>query len=150
MVCCVYSLELPHRAIPISTLTHHYFIEDQNEIPKLCPFASCPGAMFNPQWLKLPMSRINFHGSKGCSTVCCEYSLHALQRGIQQASVALSDVHLTGYQEVTGSILCWVWQHSFMEIDHGREIFLTLILCILLIQEGQLSVSGERMCTSTG
>ena len=37
------------------------------------------------------------------------------------------------------------WQHSFVEIDH--EIFSTVILSLLLIQEGQLSVSGERMCT---
>ena len=33
-------------------------------------------------------------------------------------------------------------QHSFLEIDH--EIFSTVIP---LIQEGQLSNSGERMCT---
>ena len=30
------------------------------------------------------------------------------------------------------------WQHSFVEIDH--EIFSTVILSLLLIQEGQLSV----------
>ena len=36
-------------------------------------------------------------------------------------------------------------QHSFVEIAH--EIFSTVILSLLLIQEGQLSVSGERMCT---
>ena len=36
-------------------------------------------------------------------------------------------------------------QQSFMEIDH--EIFSTVILSLPLIQEGQLSVSGERMCT---
>ena len=36
-------------------------------------------------------------------------------------------------------------QHSFVEIDH--EIFSTVILYLPLIQEGQLSVSGERMCT---
>ena len=36
-------------------------------------------------------------------------------------------------------------QHSFMEIDH--EIFSTVILSLPLIQEGQLSASGERMCT---
>ena len=36
-------------------------------------------------------------------------------------------------------------QHSFMEIDH--EIFSMVILSLPLIQEGQLSVSGERMCT---
>ena len=36
-------------------------------------------------------------------------------------------------------------QHSFVEID--REIFSMVILSLPLIQEGQLSVSGERMCT---
>ena len=36
-------------------------------------------------------------------------------------------------------------QHSFVEIDH--EIFSTVILSLPLIQEGQLSVSGERMYT---
>ena len=36
-------------------------------------------------------------------------------------------------------------QHSFVEIDH--EIFSRVILSLSLIQDGQLSVSGERMCT---
>ena len=36
-------------------------------------------------------------------------------------------------------------QHSFVEIDH--EIFSTVIFSLPLIQEGQLSVSGKRMCT---
>ena len=36
-------------------------------------------------------------------------------------------------------------QHVFVEIDH--EIFSTVILSLPLIQEGQLSVSGERMYT---
>ena len=36
-----------------------------------------------------------------------------------------------------------VLQQSFVEIDH--EIFSMVILSIPLIQEGQLSVSGERM-----
>ena len=37
------------------------------------------------------------------------------------------------------------WQQSFMQIDH--EIFSKVILIFPLLQEGQLSVSGERMCT---
>ena len=37
------------------------------------------------------------------------------------------------------------WQHSFVKIDH--EIFSMVILSLLLIQEGQLSVSDKRMCT---
>ena len=36
-------------------------------------------------------------------------------------------------------------QHFFAEIDH--EIFSTVILSLPLVQEGQLLVSGERMCT---
>ena len=36
-------------------------------------------------------------------------------------------------------------QHSFVEIDH--EIFAPVILSHPLIQEGQLPVSGKRMCT---
>ena len=35
--------------------------------------------------------------------------------------------------------------YSFVEIDH--EIFSVVILSLPLIQEGQLSVSGKRMCT---
>ena len=40
-----------------------------------------------------------------------------------------------------GSIL----QHSFVEIGH--EIISMAILSLLLIPEGQLSVTGERMCS---
>ena len=40
---------------------------------------------------------------------------------------------------------CRGQQHSFVEIDH--EILSTVILSLPLIQEGQLLVSGERMCT---
>ena len=36
-------------------------------------------------------------------------------------------------------------QHSFVEIDH--EIFSSVILSLQLIQEGHLSVSGERIYT---
>ena len=50
----------------------------------------------------------------------------------------------TGDQEATGLTPRRGRQHSFAEIDH--EIFSTVILSLPLIQEGQLSVSGERMC----
>ena len=39
-------------------------------------------------------------------------------------------------------------QNSSMEIGH--EILSMVMLSLLLSQEGQLSVSGKRMCTSTG
>ena len=51
----------------------------------------------------------------------------------------------TGDQEVTGSTPAEVGNILFMEIDH--ELFSTVILSLPLIQEGQLSVSGERMRT---
>ena len=60
------------------------------------------------------------------------------------ALVAQLDAHLTGGQKVVG-LTPRDWQHSFVEIDH--EIFSTVILSLHLIQEGQLSASGERMCT---
>ena len=37
------------------------------------------------------------------------------------------------------------WQHSSVEI--GYRIISMAILSLLLIQVGQLSVTGERMCT---
>ena len=62
------------------------------------------------------------------------------------ASVAQLDAHLTGDQVLgwgfdlrrVGNILSWRFNH---------EIFSTVILSLPLIQEEQLSVSGERMCT---
>ena len=36
-------------------------------------------------------------------------------------------------------------QHTFVEI--GLEIISTTLLSLMLILEGQLSVTGERMCT---
>ena len=41
-----------------------------------------------------------------------------------------------------------VRQHSFVEIGH--DLIYTAILSLLLIQVGQLSVTGERMCTRLG
>ena len=39
-------------------------------------------------------------------------------------------------------------QHSSWRFGH--EMFSVVILSFLLIQEGQLSVSGEKICTNTG
>ena len=52
---------------------------------------------------------------------------------------------LTGDQEVAGLTPAEFGSIFFVEIDH--EIFSTVIHSLPLIQEGQLSVSGERMCT---
>ena len=60
------------------------------------------------------------------------------------ALVAQLDAPSDWRQEVVGFNPSRGRQHSFVEIDH--EIFSTVILSLPLIQEGQLSVSGERMC----
>ena len=54
------------------------------------------------------------------------------------------DVCSIGDQEVAGSAPLG-WHHSFVEIDH--EILSMVILSNPPIQDGQLSISGERMCT---
>ena len=48
----------------MSTLNIQSLLENQKDFHKLSLFASRPGAMINPQWLELPMSRTNFHGPK--------------------------------------------------------------------------------------
>ena len=63
---------------------------------------------------------------------------------VKVSSVAQLNACLTEEQEV----VVWPqlgWQHSFVEIDY--EIFSMVILFLPLIQEGQLSVSGKRICT---
>ena len=55
------------------------------------------------------------------------------------------DVRPTGDQEVGGSTTPLSRQILSWRLDH--EIFSTVILSFPLIQGGQLSVSGDRMCT---
>ena len=64
---------------------------------------------------------------------------------IMPASVAQLDVQSDWRPGGRGFNPCQGWQHSLAEID--REIFSMVILSLPLIQEGQLSFSGERMCT---
>ena len=64
-------------------------------------------------------------------------------------SVAQSDTRPTGDQEVAGSIPDGtgnILSRRFIM----SVIFSTVLLSLPLIQEGQLSVFAERMCTSTG
>ena len=54
------------------------------------------------------------------------------------------DARPTGDQEVLGLTPPPWLATFFVEIDH--EIFSMVILSLLLAQEGQLTVSGKRMC----
>ena len=51
-------------AILMSSLNNNHCVENRKDFPKLLLFTSWTGAMINPQWLELPMSRTNFHGRK--------------------------------------------------------------------------------------
>ena len=68
---------------------------------------------------------------------------HVVSIGMMSALLAQLDAHLTGDQEIAGSTPT-MSVNFFVEIDH--ELFSTVILCLPLIQEGQLSVSSKRMC----
>ena len=63
----------------------------------------------------------------------------------EPASVVQLDARPTREQEVAGSTPAELGNILSWRFDH--EIFSTVILSLPLIQEGQLSVSGERMCT---
>ena len=82
-----------------------------------------------------------------------EYSVIILDNFIQLSIEALLlsrpalVAQLDASQLVIRRLRVWLppgRQHSFMDIDH--EIFSMIILSLPLIQEGQLSVSGKRMC----
>ena len=70
--------------------------------------------------------------------------IHQMYQYSLLASVAQLEARPTSDQEVLGSTPPG-WQHFCVELDN--EIFSMVIFSIPLIQEGQLSVSGERMCT---
>ena len=59
--------------------------------------------------------------------------------------VAQLDVRPTSDQEIAGLTPARVGNILSWRFDH--EIFSTVILSLPLIQEGQLYVSGKRMCT---
>ena len=73
--------------------------------------------------------------------MACMYVLQYLPNDLIHITILLSCISPGGRGTNPGRGR----QHSFVGIDH--EIFSTVILSLPLIQEGQLSVSGERMCT---
>ena len=110
------------------------------------------GTIINPQWLEPHMSRTIFYGPKDVRAIEVRLyvRVYLLTQGIlykynKPVSVAQLDAPSDwrpggrGFNPRRGR------QHSFVEIDH--EIFSTVILSLPLIQEGQLPVSDERMCT---
>ena len=54
-------------------------VENWKDFPKLSLFASWNGAMINPQWLELPMSRTNFHGPKDARAIEIQLYLYIFE-----------------------------------------------------------------------
>ena len=46
-----------------------YFNFEANRKVDQTYYASWPGSIINPQWLKLPLSRTNFHSPKGVRAI---------------------------------------------------------------------------------
>ena len=67
MLCTHYNHLI--EAILMSTLNILLLYKRSKDIPKLYPFASWPGAMINPQRLKLSMSRTNLLGPKNVRVI---------------------------------------------------------------------------------
>ena len=91
--------------------------------------------LFLQERISVSQQRVQFYYGKSPRSLSLSLSLNSLTLAGTLKEAGYS-THAVGK-----------WQHSFVEIDH--EIFSTVILSLPLIQEGQLSVSGERMCTTT-
>ena len=79
-----------------------------------------------------------------CNTTAHAYTAHALYYRLI-ALISVLQIRICYHWVNTHHFFLQISQHSFVEIDH--ELFSTVILSLPLIQKGQLSVSGERMCT---
>ena len=131
MICCGYSFELPRLVEAVQMSTHNIWF--YKEVDK---------------------SRRAIIWSLGnCLTVHLKEYVRLLGRIPYMVWVLIRRASLGGSDECAVRLEtksckfnpCRGRQHSFVEID--REIFSAVILSLPLIQEGQLSVSGERMCT---
>ena len=69
-----------------------------------------------------------------------DYSYNILEAIGHGSSVGSASARYADGREFDPHVL----QHSFVEFYHGVT---TAILSLSLIQEGQLSVTGERICT---
>ena len=87
---------------------------------------------------------LNMCTSLGSSTLSVTYHRVFYLIYIGPASVAQLDARPTGDQEVAGSTPA---ESAILSLRFDHEIFSTIIVSLPPIQEGQWSVSGDRMCT---
>ena len=113
--------------------------------PSFLSSTSCTSSLYS---ISRETTQNDPQGSKkGCvvNPSLAEHDMPCVSNQCRSASVAHLDAPSDWRPGGRGFNPCRGRQHSFVEIDH--EIFSTVILFLPLIQEGQLSVSGERMCT---
>ena len=72
----MYSWESLHRSDSNEYTQHTIITENRAAIPKWPPFASWPGAIFNPQWLELPISRTSSMVSKMLEPLRFDYNTY--------------------------------------------------------------------------
>ena len=117
-------------------ISFYRFWNKMRHSTRKCTFSVCPAKIQIRQLIRIFTEYI-------LDTQRCEVSSYRQRRliGLSQPHWAAQfDARPTGDREL--------YPCGVGNIDH--EIFSTGILSHLLIQEGQLSVSGERMCTNTG
>ena len=132
--------------------TYHYFIEDRADMSKLFTSASWHSAMFNPQWLYLPMSRKEFYA---LAVLVIKVSLYIIKMLLACNEIFGSDnkEHVTNEKKSNVTILrhkqhreqymitssVESFEHSFPTLLHGLEtkqykyrvihhLFITLLL----------------------
>ena len=117
-----------------------------NKINRVYSFSYFKYGIYKPREVKKKSDKET--RAKSCSRTAWQYKLKAPKISYHlisfPASVAQLDAPSDWRPGGGGFNPRRCRQHSFVEIDH--EIFSTVILSLPLIQEGQLSVSGERMC----
>ena len=114
-----------NEVILMSTLNIQSLCRKSKRFPKLSLFASWTGAMINPQWLELPMSRTNFHGPKDVRAIevqlflQCPMILRICSKGPDQAAckcrliwafnlhIPWRDILTWGSQILVRSLFAW-------------------------------------------
>ena len=132
------SVQLPHTTYNFRTVRSSVMIRPLNLFSAASIDFNGAGNtnMFNKN-LRVPLSPIE-------SPILRKYT-YLFHKKEVEASVAQLDAPSDWRQGGRGFNPRQGRQHYFVEIDH--EIFSTVTLSLPLIHEGQLSVSGEKMCT---
>ena len=140
-------------AIPMSTLNILLLLEDRKKkVPILSPFASCSGAMTNPQWLELPIYRTNFHGPK--ETRAIEVRLYKAEHVIGNPRFCFLAVAFTEYFHFYLNVGRFLFAsfHSYTTNLYERHMYMmdvqqltTTLLVLSSVTQGNLRPLGQAI-----